>query len=193
LAAARARAQSDGDPASLDRLHDVVSPPAVSWWPLAPGWIGLAVVLLVLGAWLLGRARRRRQHNRYRREALAELAALRGESLDPGEAAARLRVLLKRTALTAYPREEVAALSGPDWWRDLDARGAGIAFSKGFGATLDALAYRNETAAETASVELEPLYQVAETWIRRHRPAAAIGRNGARAEARSPKSAAQGA
>ena len=31
----------------LERLHDVVSLPPVSWWPVAPGWYGLAFVATV--------------------------------------------------------------------------------------------------------------------------------------------------
>ncbi|MCW5889872.1 MAG: DUF4381 family protein [bacterium] len=51
------------DATSLDRLADVVLPPAVAWWPPAPGWLvaGAVVVGLVLrAAWT---ARRRRQAN----------------------------------------------------------------------------------------------------------------------------------
>ena len=44
----------DSDPGSLDRLHDIVSPPPAPWWPPAPGWYALGLIVLLLlgvGAW----------------------------------------------------------------------------------------------------------------------------------------------
>ena len=42
------------DPASLERLHDLVPPAPVPWWPLAPGWYVLGALILIvagLAAW----------------------------------------------------------------------------------------------------------------------------------------------
>ena len=42
------------DPTSLERLHDIVLPPPVPWWPPAPGWywvMGLLGALLLLVEW----------------------------------------------------------------------------------------------------------------------------------------------
>jgi hypothetical protein len=95
------------DAASLDRLHDIVLPPAVPWWPPAPGWIVLAVIVLLLLLWLAVRLRRRWQRTAHRREALRALR-------DAGDAGA-VGALLRRTALAEYPREQIAALRGSAW------------------------------------------------------------------------------
>ena len=63
-------------PTSLDRLHDVIAPPPVPWWPPAPGWYYLFAFVLVLLVVLTIRGIIRWQHNRYRREALAEWRAI---------------------------------------------------------------------------------------------------------------------
>src|SRR5262245_52349452 len=103
------------DSASLARLHDIVVPPAVGWWPPAPGWYWLLgfAVLAALALLLHGFAVW--QRNRYRREALAELATLERQACDRKTrdgVPAGISELLKRTALTAFPRPRVASLSG---------------------------------------------------------------------------------
>ena len=74
---------------------------------------------------------------------------------------------MKRAALTAWPRAEVAALTGSEWHDFLD-RSAGMdRFGAGAGRALDRLAYGG---AETlAPDELLDLYGAAEQWLRRHR------------------------
>lgn len=92
---------------SLDRLHDIVVPPAVPWWPPAPGWyvlfalVLMIMVVVVFWAWCRWRA------NAYRREALRTLAATPD--------AAAIASLLRRTALAEYPRAEIARLGGDVW------------------------------------------------------------------------------
>ena len=103
------------DPTSLDRLHDIVAPPPVPWWPPAPGWYFVLGILAVAGIALTIRGIHRWQSNRYRREALAEwqrLQPLLVADDTRAEALASLAELLKRTALSAFPRRRVASLTG---------------------------------------------------------------------------------
>lgn len=100
----------------LDQLHGLREPPPVSMLPATPAWAVLAVVLLCGLALLLRLWLRHRRAGAYRRAALAELAGLEPGLAAGGAAAlARLDALLRRTALAAFPRAEVAALTGPDW------------------------------------------------------------------------------
>jgi hypothetical protein len=94
-------------PTSLDRLHDLVLPPAVPWWPLAPGWYAVIALALVAAAWMTLRAWRRWQANAYRREAMRELASL--------QSAEAIAELLRRTALAIAPRPEIAQKTGSAW------------------------------------------------------------------------------
>ncbi len=93
--------------ASLDLLHDIVELPPVSWWPLAPGWWVVLIVTAILTIAMVFRAWGKWQANAYRRAALRELAAANSVS--------QIAEILKRTALCANPRVEVAALSGGPW------------------------------------------------------------------------------
>jgi Domain of unknown function (DUF4381) len=69
------------DPASLDRLHDVIVPAPVPWWPPAPGWFVVGGALALVVACRLVRAIRHRQLNCYRREALALLDTVDGSGI----------------------------------------------------------------------------------------------------------------
>ena len=95
------------DPASLSRLHDIVVPPPVSWWPPDTGGLlvlaGVIFCLILIGFQKYLRYRK----NRYRRAGL--------DLLDDASTAQEVSVILKRVALAAFPREQVASLYGAQW------------------------------------------------------------------------------
>lgn len=97
----------DTDPASLDNLRDIVVPEPVSWWPLAPGWILLTALVLVLSVLFGIRRWKQWRANAYRRDAL--------RMIEDANAPAEIATILKRTALAAYPRSKVASLTGDAW------------------------------------------------------------------------------
>ncbi|TGD73461.1 DUF4381 domain-containing protein [Mangrovimicrobium sediminis] len=154
------------DTGSLDRLHDLVPPPTTPWWPPAPGWMWLAAILGVLLAYLLLRGFLHWQSNRYRREALAALARL--DAGDDRAFAQGLASVLKRTALTAYPREQVAPLTGAAWFAFLDAA-AGTRFAEGLGAQLEAAMHASSAASWDVPGREQVLHET-RRWIREHRP-----------------------
>jgi hypothetical protein len=150
------------DPTNLDRLHDVMVPPPVPWWPPAPGWlVVIAALILVLGWWLIG-AIRHWQSNCYRREALALLEAVDNSGIE-------LATLIKRVALSVYPRESVASLTGEQWLTFLDETGRTDAFTKGPGRWLARLAYEPNLIASLPDAERRGLVAAVRQWIVRHR------------------------
>ena len=159
------------DPTSLERLHDIVVPPLAPWWPPAPGWywvlgIGLVLVLVLVIRFFL-----RWQQNRYRREARAELAVHERALTDPGrraEAVSAIAGLLKRAALTAFPREQVASLTGRKWFAFLDETGRTTAFSARSGATLEQAAYDPRTADTLTDKQLQETITAVRWWLKNH-------------------------
>lgn len=114
---------NDTRPGVLEQLplKDIHLPDPVSWWPPAPGW-WLLPVLLALLAWLVvllaGVGRRRRARRRLRDQALGELQRIERHLDDTGDLARALEhtsVLLRRVALTVYPDHGVAGRVGADW------------------------------------------------------------------------------
>jgi hypothetical protein len=142
-------------PTSLDRLHDIVEPPPVPWWPPAPGWYWLLAVAAVALTWLAVRHWRRWRANAYRRAALRELTAAR----TPADVAE----LLRRTALAVAPRATVASLTGEKWVTWL-ADSISEAMPAPVQDQLAGAMY--EPSAENGEITL--LREYAKTWIQRH-------------------------
>lgn len=159
------------DPASLDRLHDIVAAPPVPWWPPAPAWYWVIGFLLVVVLVLVLKSLIRWQHNRYRREALAELARQQSALEDPNRRAAvmgSLAELLKRTALSAWPRETVASLTGPSWFGFLD-RSLPMGSGSRLGEQLEKISYDPRAANSVDDTQTRELVGLVGDWIRNHR------------------------
>ncbi len=167
---------TDADPASLENLHDIVEPAAVSMWPPAPGaWLlaGIALTWIAAGLllWLI-----RRRRTAYRREALRILDQLEAEWSGAGHAATvlpRIAELLKRVALAGFGRPRVAALSGAEWLAFLDRTGGDGAFASGPASLLASIPYRPRAAGEPTAAERASILAAARHWIRGHRAEAA--------------------
>jgi hypothetical protein len=164
--------KAGADPASLQNLNDIVVPPPVPWWPPAFGWYVLGLVLILIIAWLVWRGLRRRQAEAYRRAALAELAGLSRRISQPEksrEALAELPELLKRTALAAWPREEIASLSGERWLDFLDRTGGTDKFKQGPGRLLLQISYTPyQELTDLGPEQIDGLTRTLRDWIVKH-------------------------
>jgi hypothetical protein len=165
--------------AILAQLDDIVTPPPPDWWPHTWGWVALGVVLLAFLIWVAWRALKRYSANRYRREALVELARIEAQLRAPGTRAtalAALPSLLKRTALAAWPRAEVARLSGTPW-RDFLSAQTRAAIDPAAQRLLDDLEYRGADALR-AIPENDALAatRAVRRWIESHRATTRVGK-----------------
>lgn len=147
-------------------LIDIPLPPEVSLWPQT--WEARIAIVLLLAAvitavWRLARYWRT---NRYRREALAELSRIGNPTASAGgELLTRLALLVRRTALAAFPREQVASLIGPAWLSFLDRSYGGQEFSRGVGRLLVSASYQRSAPGEA---ELQSLSALVRRWIKVH-------------------------
>jgi len=161
------------DAGSLQKLNDIVAPGPVDWWPPAPGWYVLGAIALVVLLVLTFRWWRRWQENRYRRQAMTELELIRGQA--SRESLQQLPALLKRAALSVWPREEVACLTGLAWHRFLDETAGMDEFSTGAGDTLEQLAYAARDELLPAESELKKVLDASEFWLINHLRVAEAG------------------
>jgi hypothetical protein len=143
-------------------LKELAYPDAIPFLPQTIGWLVVGLVLLALLVWLAWRARRRWLRNAYRREAIASIEAMRA---DPATAA-QLPFILRRSALAAYARRDVAGLRGPDWTNWLNESAGRELFSADAAPLLDRLAYSRE---EFPAADIEPLLTASLDWVRLHR------------------------
>jgi len=119
---------SNGD--ALARLRDIHLPAPISWWPIAPGWYGLMVLVisLLLAGFLGWRFYRR---GGAKREGL-RLLLIYEKQAQQGEPSAvicaQVTELLRRVALAYFPRQDIAGLHGDAWIRFLNQTGKRIDF-----------------------------------------------------------------
>lgn len=153
------------DPLAGLRAYHLPEPP--SWWPPAPGWWLLAACVLMLLAALAWWLLRRRTRRAAARAALRELGDLRATLRADDDAAGFVRALsklLRRYAISAFPRRDVAALTGDDWLYFLDRHGGDGQFAGGPGRQLLDAPYRRDPAVGARDLAI-----LAERWIRHNR------------------------
>lgn len=157
---------------ALEKLNDIALPQPVSFMPQTVGWLVLALILLALLAWALLRRYRHYVANRYRREALAELAhieATLGSAEVRGQAIAGIAELLKRVALTAWPRAAAASLSGKAWLGFLKQHDGGAFAEAPASRLLDDLEYHSrDVLAAVEESDARRFADAARRWIERH-------------------------
>lgn len=160
----------------LDQLQPLIDPPPVHWWPPAPGWWLLAV-LLPLAAW--GLARLLRRLRRRQRKVLLEptLDPLRQAALDeldelekPYDGAPaglwlqQLNALLKRLCRERYPDAGSHLLSSRAWLAFLDNRCPAAGLTRWM--ILVEGAYKPHCSLSDKAID--ELDQAVATWIRKH-------------------------
>ena len=149
-------------PQLLALMNDIARPGPVPWTPQTVGWVVVALWLAAVLVLVAVSGIRRWRANRYRRDALAALSAIAARAdREPALAAQQLATLLKRTALVAYPRAEVASLYGAAWAAFLCRSAGNDPVVEGSAEELAAAAYR-------ADVDGAALVASARRWIEVH-------------------------
>jgi len=170
---------STADLRALEALSDIVVPEAIAFTPQTIGWYVLLAVTVVAVAWIAIARHRRRIANRYRREALDQLATIENDLASPDKRAGalgRIPVLIKRVAVSVTARTEAASLTGEAWLAFLDEAYDGSGFTTGAGRLLPTLAYESpERLAAVTDKQAGELVDLTRTWIRTHELARAEG------------------
>ncbi len=133
------------DPTQIP-IRDLHLPEAIGWWPLAPGWWVLIMLIVAGLAWLVVRWVQRYRKAAARRYALKSLRKIeaRYDGGDNTVALCREMSELVRRAMLAYaPREDVAGLTGDAWLAWLDTGLANPTFENGPGRALVEAPYRD--------------------------------------------------
>ncbi len=147
----------------IQGLRDIDLPAGISFWPPAPGWWILSIILLsILSAVIFGWYNKRA----LRRAALRELARLQQDfphRRSDEDLTRALSLLLRRLSLAVYPRNQVAGLHGEAWLHHLDRTTGTTAFSRGPGQVLLTLPYGAKGEAD-----IPQLLMLVGFWIRRN-------------------------
>lgn len=146
----------------LTGFHELFPETGVDWWPQTPGWYALSALLLVWLGYKSWRSGKRWYRNRYRREALRELRAI--GQLSVAQQPAAINDLLKRVAIVAASRQEVAQLHGDTWRQWLCERAAAGILSPTTLTALTRQLYQSPTSSAAPTLLADSA-----AWIRQHR------------------------
>ena len=152
------------DAQSTLQLRDIHLPAEPGWWPPAPGWWLVCAMVVAALVFLTILAVKRYRVGRARRRILSALAQLEtdvAKNASP-DALARISTMLRRIALTRYPRTKVAALTGDAWLRFLDESGGNGRFRKGPGRVLASGPYQRTLVAD---LDVAALSALVREWV----------------------------
>ena len=147
----------------LTQLKDIHLPEPVGLWPIAPGWYGLAVLVLLGILVLTYFIHRQHKNARAKKQALQLLDTYKTQYVHDGNAqlmSSRISELLKQVALVYFPRREVASLHGEAWIEFLNNTSKGIDFNP------VKLMLLEIPFKSTATLDLTPLIIKAAQWIK---------------------------
>ncbi|WP_461482342.1 DUF4381 domain-containing protein [Porticoccus sp.] len=152
----------------LAQLRDIHLPEPVGWWPPAPGWWLLALLLIATLIFTVRWLIMHQRANRYRREALLALTQLEtAHARQPLERCQAILALLRRTAKTAYPGQGLESELLPRLLTRLNLGCRKPPFDEALQHQLRDLPYQaNPQIPEGA---LDGLQTLAKHWIKRHR------------------------
>ena len=106
------------NPDLLSQLRDIHTAAPVGWWPPAPGWWVLALLLLILLGWLGRRVLARYRVHLRRKQMLGWVDHLNANidpQRDPQAYLSTLNRIFKLVALRAFPDQHCAVLHGQEW------------------------------------------------------------------------------
>lgn len=154
--------------ALLAQLKDIHIPQNPHWWPPAPGW-WLVALLMGFLAWKLIRFLVKTKRNaKMKKFALAELdrIALQATEQPPSWGHQQLAVLMKRIARQAFPDDNVAAFDNKTWKHFLLSTPpkSGAFDTEEIVQSQQAAYQANPSRINTAT------FEACRTWIRQHYP-----------------------
>lgn len=140
----------------MEQLVEPAAPEPVSLAPQTAGWTVLGIVLLAAILVFGFRWFKAWRANAYRREAALALD-------EAGADSAGIAMILRRTALSAFPREDVASLTGDAWIGFLNDTGGG-SFDPVSAERLSKASYQRKSPPAD-----DQLRQQAMLWVKHHR------------------------
>ena len=144
-------------------LKDIHLPGASLWWPPAPGWWLLLILVSVL-IFYAPRILRWLRWKPAKTLALRELARIRADmdgGLDRQVVSQQISILLRRTVISYCGRVVVASISGTKWVEQLNQLSAKACFSAEQNAWLSIGQYQ-----PSATCDLEAMLGSCENWLR---------------------------
>lgn len=146
----------------LSKLRPIHEPEPISWWPPAPGWWFVAILIpfiCFLTYWLYRRITRKTAIKTAKKLLLAIKQDNQSGNRQKLET---LSGLIRRVAISLSGRSNCAGLTGDQWLTFLDSTMKSHPFSQGIGKLLTESPYRNK---QPTSEEIAQLLNLCESWL----------------------------
>ncbi|MEZ8649049.1 DUF4381 domain-containing protein [Vibrio splendidus] len=148
-------------------LSPIITPSAPSWWPLAWGWWAVIITAIALIALVFFIVKRRKNNQQAKQEALSYFSNSQSQDdLSPSAA----QDIVRQAALSYFPRDKVAGLSGDDWLAFLDAQLAKPLFAAKQSQWQQALYQDTALMSDEQKKAQQQLVNDCETWLRKALP-----------------------
>ncbi|NKB31833.1 MAG: DUF4381 family protein [Pseudomonadales bacterium] len=152
----------------LAQLADIHLPAEVSYWPPAPGWWILALLLLVAVVYFVRRMVQLRNLRQVCQHALAELdrcyKSFAGANGDPGSVRLRyvneFNSVMRRVALVHFPQANVASLGGDAWVDFIRQKGDSSGLNDEIAAALSFGRFQTQ-----CDVDVDAMNNLGQAWI----------------------------
>ena len=150
------------------KLHDIHLPEAAGWWPPAIGWWVLTILVLLLLTWVTLKTWQWFRFYSWQKKLLNEFnhkISLPSQSSQSSQVqVTAITEALRQSALTLYPDDHVANLTGADWLGFLESHGQNTPFSRPPGPLLTEAPYSDTVECDDLSIN--QLKQMAMTWVK---------------------------
>jgi len=135
------------------QLRDIHLPDPVSWWPPAPGW-WILLILIFVAIYFIPRLIKKLKQVPLNKQAISELKQIENNyqtHQDKTRLVQELSILLRRSCMSYVSRKEIASLTGSEWIKQLNTLTKNNYFSDEVSETLLNAPYQKDHAynAET--------------------------------------------
>ena len=105
-----------------EELRDIHLPDPVSWWPPAPGWYGLfiLVIILIVLAWYMIKRRRYPAIKKLAQLELQKIEQAFNQHQNTQQLCSDVSILLRRVAMSYDARDKQAGITGKEWLAHLN-------------------------------------------------------------------------
>jgi hypothetical protein len=152
----------------LAELRSYHLPSQISWWPIAPGWWLLLLLILTLISIFISLWFYRSKRFTTIRYIQTELTILKTNLATDNNTINFIRGisnLLRRFALLRFPRNQIAHLTGIAWLKFLDEHGGNGKFQSEFNWLLAELPYQSNIALHSTNIDIQHLHKLADLCI----------------------------
>lgn len=148
-------------------IRDIHLPDSVLWWPFAPGWwiLFLLVVLIVVGLFLYKKTFSNQKFKKNIKLELEQYYQIFNESGNALFFIQQLSAFLRRVSLYRFHDESIAKLQGTEWLEFLDSKLPAsktkkLSFRKGVGEIFLSGPYQ-----ENINSDVSQVYELVEHWL----------------------------